>query len=219
MSNFIPKKISEPLNPGEKLKLARLEKNWKLEDIAKYLNIKKEYLFALEENQLNCLPSGLYGKNFITRYAKLLAINPMELLQEWQLISDINKTENPFSRKKIARRQLIVLPKLIRNFFIIISIAICFLYLLFYFRQLVTPPKLIIIYPEENLALNSSSVKISGQTEAEAEIRVNGEIVLNNNQGYFEQEVSLKKGLNNLIIRAKKKYSQEQIINRQILVE
>jgi cytoskeletal protein RodZ len=219
MNNFTPKIILPPSESGDKLRLARLEKGWELEDVAKHLSIKKEYLLALEENRFDCLPSGLYGKNFIQRYARLLKISPDEFIKDWKQASESSQDSNPFSRKIIARGQLIALPKLIKNFLIILAVAICFLYLLFYFRQLVLPPRLTIIYPEANLSLESSNLTVTGKTESEAEIRINGEIVLNNNDGYFEQNINLKKGLNTLVISAKKKYSREQIINRQILVE
>lgn len=218
MAAFIPKKIINEISCGEKLQAARLQKNWPLSDIAKHLSIKEEYLMALEENRFDRLPAGLYGKNFIKKYARLLRLDCQELLADWENQQG-NETVNPFSRKVIHRRQFIAFPKLIRNILIILAVVVCFLYLISYFRNIVLPPKLTITYPETNLSLNSTNVTVSGVTEAEAEVRINGEIVLNNDGGHFEQVINLKKGLNNIIIRAKKKYSQEQVITRQILVE
>jgi len=63
------------------------------------------------------------------------------------------------------------------------------------------------------------SITVDGQTEPEAEIKINDEIILNNHNGYFSQTINLKKGLNNIVITAKKKYSQEITVTRQILVE
>lgn len=218
MAAFIPKKIINEISCGEKLRAARLAKNWELADIAKHLSIKEEYLTALEENRFERLPAGLYGKNFIKKYARLLWLDCRELLTDWENQLG-NEIDDPFSRKIINRRQFIVFPKLVRNTLIILAVAVCFLYLIFYFRNIILPPEMTIHYPETNLSLNATKLTISGTTEAEAEVRINGEIVLNNDQGNFEQTVNLKKGLNNIIIRAKKKYSQEQVITRQILVE
>lgn len=218
MAAFVPKKIINEISCGEKLRAARLQKNWSLSDIAKHLSIKEEYLIALEENRFDRLPAGLYGKNFIKKYAHLLRLDYQELLANWE--SQLgNDTEDPFSRKIIKRRQFIVFPKLVRNILIILAVAICFIYLISYFRNIILPPELTIAYPEKNLSLSATNITVSGTTEAEAEVRINGEIVLNNDKGRFEQTINLKKGLNNIIIRAKKKYSQEQVITRQILVE
>lgn len=218
MNNFIPKKIAQTDSCGEKLRAARLRKNWSLSDIAKHLSIKEEYLKSIEDDRLDQLPAGLYGKNFIKKYARLLKLDCEKLVVDWE--GQVGKEiEDPFSRKVIARHQFIVFPKLIRNVLILLAVAVCFLYLISYFRDIVLPPKMEVIYPETNLALSATNLTVSGITEPETEVRINGEIVLNNDNGHFKQNINLKKGLNNIVIRAKKKYSQEKVITRQILVE
>jgi len=219
MTAFIPKKISHDESWGEKLQQARLSKNLKIEEIAKRINIRPEYLSALEEERFDKLPAGLYGKNFIREYASFLNLNVKEILKGWDTQISNSSPDDPFSRKILARNKFIIFPKLIRNFFIIGAIVVCFLYLSFYFKQIILPPELIITQPATNLSLNATNIDISGQTEKEAEITINGELVLNNHDGYFSQTVNLKKGLNNIIIKAKKKYSREETVTRQILVE
>jgi cytoskeletal protein RodZ len=219
MTAFTPKKIQTTLSCGQKLKQVRLEKNLSLEVVAQKINIKENYLLALEEDRFDQLPTGLYGRNFIREYAKFLNLNSNEIVAAWQ---EQTKTENdtdPFSRKIIARHNFIIFPKLLRNLLIFGAVIICFLYLIFYFKKIILPPQLIITYPSTNLSLNESSLTVTGETENEAEVSINGELVLNNNNGLFEQTINLKKGLNNITIKAKKKYSREEIITRQILVE
>lgn len=219
MNAFVPKKIGQAESWGEKLRQARLRKNWRIEDIAKKISIRPEYLIALEDERLEKLPAGLYGKNFIKEYATFLGLNLKEIIQDWNLqTSEINQ-DDPFSRKILARWQFIIFPKIIRNLLIIGAIVICFLYLIFYFKKIILPPELIITQPTTNLALRGTNITISGQTEPGAEVRINGQIVLNNHNGYFNEVINLKKGLNNIVIKTKKKYSREQMITRQILVE
>jgi cytoskeletal protein RodZ len=219
MTAFLPKKIIYADSLGEKLRQARRYKNLKIEDIAKKINIRVEYLSALEDNHFENLPAGLYGKNFLKEYSAILGLNIKEILKNWdeQILS--SSANDPFSRKILARHKFIIFPKIIRNLLIVCAIFICFLYLSFYFKKITIAPKLIITQPASNLSLKSNNIIIYGQTEPEAEVKINGEIVLNNRDGYFSQEISLKKGLNTLTIKAKKKYSREQIITRQILVE
>jgi cytoskeletal protein RodZ len=219
MTAFIPKKISRDESWGEKLQQARLFKNLKIEEVAKQINIRPEYLSALEEERFDKLPAGLYGKNFLKEYALFLGLNVKEILKGWDEQILTSSPDDPFSRKILARNKFIIFPKLIRNFFIISAIVICFLYLSFYFKRIILPPELIVTQPAANLALNATNIDISGQTEKEAEITINGELVLNNHDGYFSQTVNLKKGLNDIIIKAKKKYSREETVTRQILVE
>ena len=219
MTAFTPKSLQKPLNCGQILQEARLEKNLSIRDVFLKTNIKESYLQAIEEDRFDKLPAGVYGRNFISRYAKFLKLDSKKMVLMWQEQAQIENKEDPFSRKVIARKNFIIFPKLLRNFLVLIAVAICFLYLIFYFKKVTSPPKLEIIYPPSNLSSNQAVITITGETENEAEISINGELVLNNNNGFFEQTVNLKKGLNNITVKAKKKYSQEEIITRQILVE
>lgn len=219
MTAFIPKKINQAESWGEKLSQARRKNHLEINEISKKINIRPEYLIALEEERFEKLPAGLYGKNFIREYASFLGLDTKEILRNWdeQIIN--GSPDDPFSRKILARHRFIVFPKLIRNLLTIGAIIICFLYLIFYFKKIILPPNLLITQPSSNLAIKESRITIAGETEAEAEVRINGEIVLNNNNGQFSQTINLKKGLNNIVIKSKKKYSREEVISRQILVE
>lgn len=219
MAAFIPKKLSTPENLGNKLRQARLFKNLKIETIAKKLNIRQEYLLALEEEQYDKLPNGLYGKKFLKEYVLFLGLKPQEFLDFWRQENETGIINNPFQQKIIKKTQFLIFPKIIKNILISLAILICFLYLFFYFKKIILPPNLVVTQPAKNLVTKENSLLITGQTEKEAEVKINGELVLNNHNGLFSQTVNLKKGLNSLIIKAKKKYSREEIITRQILVE
>jgi hypothetical protein len=95
----------------------------------------------------------------------------------------------------------------------------CLAYLGFYLKRIVSAPDLTVWEPAGNLKTTSTVWEINGQSEPEAEIRINGEEVLSAKNGDFSLLVNLKKGLNNITISAKKKHSSEAIIERQILVE
>jgi cytoskeletal protein RodZ len=218
MPVFTPKKLPPEETIGEMLRQRRHYRNLKIDTIAKALNIRTDYLIALEEERFDKLPAGLYGKNFLKEYARFLGFKPKELLKNWaeQSTPDIN---DPFSQKIVKKRKFIIFPKIVKNFFIIAAIAICFLYLIFYFKKVVFPPELIITQPAHNLKTASRTIVVSGQTEPEAEVKINNEEILNGSNGFFSQIVNLKNGLNSLVITAKKKYSQENVVTREVLVE
>lgn len=219
MNIFTPKKLQPEDNLGEKLQQTRLFKGLRIEEAAKQTNIRTEYLSALESERFDDLPAGLYGKKFLAQYLDFLGLNPEEFEKYWDNPNSQASEENPFSQKIVKKNKFLVFPKIFRNILIGLAILICFLYLILYFKKIIFAPYLIITNPETNLATNASSLTISGQTEKEAEVRINGELILNNQNGFFSQTINLKKGLNNLVIKAKKKYSQEKTITRQILVE
>ena len=202
------------------LKKARIDKNLSLEKAAKKTNINKKYLLALEEGEFDKLPTGIYQKNFLREYARFLGLNAKELLNifDQELRSRDCAQAKPFARKAPQARFFITLPKIIRRAIIITIISICLIYLAYYISNITAPPQLTIIYPEENLSTSQSTLMVSGQTEAETNILINEEEVLPDPNGFFSLEISLKPGLNTVTIIAQKKYGQENIVERIILM-
>ena len=82
MGIFTPKRLAANDGFGEKLRQARLFKNMKLEDISRRINISVKYLRALEEENFNNLPNGLYRKNFLKEYANYLKLDSLELIKQ-----------------------------------------------------------------------------------------------------------------------------------------
>jgi transcriptional regulator with XRE-family HTH domain len=215
MTAFTPKKLPLDETIGERLRQARSLRQLKIEEVAKAINIRPEYLTALEEERWDKLPAGLYGKNFLKQYARFLRVS----LKDWQSGPDNQDSGNPFSQRILQKNKFIVFPKIVRNTLVIVAVLACLLYLVGYFKKVIMPPDLLITDPAQNMVLKTNSLTVNGQTEVEAEVRINNEIVLNNHNGYFSQTINLKKGLNNIIVSAKKKYSQSRTVTRQILVE
>lgn len=219
MPTFTPKKIPLDETLGEQLRQRRHLKNWKIETIAQRLNIRPDYLVALETEDFDKLPAGLYGKNFLKEYAIFLGLDPRPALKYWEERNGSHPTDDPFSQKIVKKNKFIVFPKIVRNTIVVGLVLVCLLYLLFYWRGVIAPPDLIVSQPAQNLVTTDHVIIVSGHTDPEAEVRINNEVILNNNRGDFSQTINLKTGLNNLTITAQKKYSQEKIITREILVE
>jgi cytoskeletal protein RodZ len=220
MTEFTKKSLSYSHGLGARLKAARELRQIKPEVAARRLNIRLEYLIAIEEDRFDHLPAGLYSKNYIKEYALLLGL-PMTEIKKW--LSDnleiINEVNDPFSQKIVRRQEFIVFPKLIKNIALILVFLACLLYLALYFKKIVFPPELIIYQPDKNLKISENFIEVKGTTEPEAELSINGEAILNTNRGNFSTIINLKRGVNNIVITAKKKYSSEASVLRQILVE
>ncbi|HLR65247.1 MAG TPA: helix-turn-helix domain-containing protein [Pseudogracilibacillus sp.] len=69
---------------GERLREARIEKGYTIEDIQEKTKIQKRYLNAIEEDNLDALPGKFYAKAFIKEYALIVDLNPDELLTDLQ---------------------------------------------------------------------------------------------------------------------------------------
>jgi len=205
---------------GARLKAARELKQINPEVAARRLNIRLEYLLAIEGDRFDRLPAGLYSKNYIKDYAAFLGLPGTEV-KKWikENLEIANESNNPFSKKIIRRQEFIVFPKLIKNIILGLVFLACLLYLAFYFKKIIFPPELNVYQPDKNLKIAENFIEIKGITEPEAEVSINGEAILNTSHGNFSTIINLKKGLNNITIKAKKKYSSEALVLRQILVE
>lgn len=217
MLKFKIKKLFErQLSCGEILKLAREDKFLSFNKVSKDLGIKKDYLEKIENNQLADLPSGLYGRQFVLRYADYLGLDQ-------DCFSDSLNQDNTFkydyfSCEKLSKKKFLAFPRIIRNVAIFLTIAVCLSYFSFYFFNLISPPSLSISYPPSDFVAQESVIELSGETEPEAIITINGEVVLNNN-GYFSKVLDLKNGINKITVISKQKYSKKQVLTRQILLE
>lgn len=223
MVSFVSNKIfldSETIS--EQLKKAREEKRLKLADVAKKLNIKYEYLEALENHEFWKLPKGVYGKNFLREYAIFLKLNYREMLEVFEkevVVKTQEKEQQLFSTQIAKNLYFLALPKMLRNTIIVFIILICFTYLGFRMNKIVSPPFLTVSSPEENLIVEEKTVEVSGVVETEAQLFINGEMVLSDARGMFYKKVDLKNGVNVIVVTAKKKYGRAHTIQRQVLVK
>jgi transcriptional regulator with XRE-family HTH domain len=221
MAIFSSNKITqENESIAETLKFARELKKVEILEVSSKLQISPKYINALESGEFDKLPSGIYGKNFLKKYAVFLNIDYRPLFEVYDEIQNGKResVEDPFSRKKPRPFYFLIIPKIIRNLVILLITATCLLYLGFYMKQITSPPILNITYPPEDLSISLPLLTVKGKTEPEAEVMINGEALLIDKEGGFERQIMLKNGLNFISIKSQKKYSKENIIVRKIML-
>jgi len=72
------------MSVGERLKKARKAQGLSIDDIKNKSKIKKSYLEALENDNYKKLPGEVYTKVYIRGYAKIVGLEPQELLAEYE---------------------------------------------------------------------------------------------------------------------------------------
>lgn len=73
---------------GEKLLEAREQKGISLEQISELTKIRSVYLQALETGEVDNLPDKVYVKGFLRSYAKIVDLDPREILEIYQRYID-----------------------------------------------------------------------------------------------------------------------------------
>src|SRR5580658_4575635 len=73
---------------GDTLRTERLRKNLSLEQIARETKINSHLLDAIETNQFDLLPRGVFAKSFVRQYARFLGLDEEEMAAEVQRAMD-----------------------------------------------------------------------------------------------------------------------------------
>ena len=206
---------------AERLRSRRQAKNFKLKEAAKKLNISEKYLNNLEKGEYGQLPHGVYGKNFLREYALFLGLDYGRLAKDYEAeisVLEPKRRKEIFSKQIIKRRYFLALPKILKNIIIFLVIVICFIYLGYRINKIISSPLLLVNNPGLDIITDQTSILVTGKTETEANLTINGESVLSDKNGDFFQLINLKNGLNLITVTARKKYSRRHTIIRQILV-
>ena len=218
MTPFVPKKIKQIENLGEELRMARNKTNLSIDEVASIIKIRKDYLLALEMEDFNALPSGLYSKNYLKKYASFLNIEAKQIDRFLKQLNTELEESEPFPNKMVDKKKFIVFPKIVKNVLISLAVLAFFFYLLFYFKNLVLAPSLEITHPSSDIKIEESSIEIVGKVDPGSDLSINEQAILPDEDGNFSKLINLKKGMNTILVSAKKKYSKENIIIKQVLV-
>lgn len=222
MNSFIKKNIFlDQDSVGAYIKKNRQKKNISLEEASLKTGIKVKYLKAIEESSYRDLPRGAYAKIFFKKYIDFLDIRHKNIVSDFVKEHDRSQNfeKNIFFNKLVSWKSFISLPRMLRNFLIFLVVVICLFYLFFYLKNIFAPPFLEVYNINDRQIINSPTILVEGKTDPESEISINGESVLSNANGEFSEKIYLKSGINFINISAKKKYSRQNLIIKQILVE
>ena len=210
---------------GAILREKRILSDWSLEDVEKKIGVPAKYLKLLEEDEFYKLPSPTYTRGFLLQYAELLGFNPEEVVNLWKKESSysiIKETKN----KRVRKLPLVEFGKekffdiFNSRFFFIGLVALgVLLYLFFGVKKLIFPPEIQLLSPRTNLVTKETSLIIEGKVDDGVEVFINKQKIDDMTDDYFKVKLELERGINNIEISAKKKYSRERIIKRQIIVE
>ena len=213
---FLSKSI--PQNTiGSILREARQSHKWTLKDAEKKTGIAKKYLEYLEADDFYKLPGSTYTKGFLERYSEFLKLNPSKIIEKWRKeFSQNSGTEIPNILGIKNKAQSIFDIKIYLIGFFVLLI---FLYIGFSIKRVLFTSDLEILNPPQDLLTTESSLIITGLVDLGADVFINDQPIEQVNEGKFEQEIKLLPGLNSIKISAKKKYSQEKIIFRQIILQ
>ncbi len=219
---FRKKKILTQETLGEKFQKIRLGKNWELNKAAEKAHIQARYLFALETSNYNNIPGEIYIKNFIRSYSVCLGIDPklsLELYNKEKHIIEHKKFNSYLNEMKaVTFFEQILKPSAIKITAVCLVVLFVLGYLGLSIYKTIAPPNLVISYPTDNLETRKFTISVIGKSDPEANVIINNEAVLLNENGSFIETIQLREGLNLITAFARGKHGLTRKIIRHILV-
>jgi len=212
---FKKRVVPEGANIFNEIQKIRCSAGVSLKALSKKTKIPLKHLKNLEEGSKDLLPDVLYAKNIIKKYLEFFNIDPAPYLQKIELVRKENV--NPKSALKI--RRLIVLPRIIKGVILTITILTFLLYLVFSINKIFEAPNINILYPADGETVHSSILEVKGKTEKGVTITLNDQEVILDKDNDFNMEINLQKGLNLIKITGIKRYSKENTIWRNVILE
>ena len=194
---FIARKVEVPLF-WDKIRKTREVFGLSKSKIAKSLNAPEKYIDYLEAGEIDLLPPEVYIKGFLRRYAKLLNIDEKEIILEYE--REIN-VANHLKKQEKKSLPVIRFPRLIitPGIFAIVFAVLAFLGVAGYFYYelhfIVSPPELQVFSPQNDFRSENRSLEISGATDIESRLTINGQEVYIDKNGEFKESLVERKVL------------------------
>lgn len=204
---------------GERLRDIREKAGISIEEIAKVTKVNKRYLECIEADDYDSLPSAVYVKGFLRSYSNFMGIEAEDVLKiykkEMGIQVNIKKPKAQDSKNKRIK-----IPTIILSFRVVVSIFMgaFFIIIAWYFYvemgKFSEAPRLLLSNPIDNAIIKENSTEVVGITDIGNGVVINGQAIFVNEKGEFRERISLREGINKLVIKATNKFDKE--IEREI---
>ncbi|MEK7103245.1 MAG: helix-turn-helix domain-containing protein [Patescibacteria group bacterium] len=201
-------------NVGDILKKVREQQKLSIHHIAAELGIRAQYLTCIEQNQFHILPGSVYATRYVKAYAHYLGLDSIPLVKITRTLTAEKGHSVP--QYRVRRAHFWVGPRILKYLGLGAMAMGCFGYIVWLGLATITPPVLDVMSPSDNLTSNDRNVVVQGRTTIDAQLTINDQPVMKQEDGSFKQEIQLAQGVNTLKISAVKKHSKEQTIYRTI---
>lgn len=168
------------------LKNAREDKDLTLAEVSKKTKIPQKYLEAIETEDRRVFPSEPYCSLMIKDYANFLGLNGEDVVllfrRDFATRSANNKTVSP---------QVFLTPQSVFKVGVLVSILIFSFYVFAEYVKYNQSPPLKVSWPEDSNLSLSSKIEVSGNTDPEATVRINNDLIIVDQFGNFKKVIGL----------------------------
>lgn len=222
MVGFSKKKVlTETI--GERLSRCRNERGISLEEVAGQINVKREYLEKIEKNDLTNLPPDVYVRGYLRKYADFLKLDVRAILSQYEKERGIQRNISAFKNPVISSEpsllsgfSITITPKLLAFF----SFLLLFIFGTTYFYQEIkkfsSDPLLSLSTSQSRISVDKDWFEIEGSAERDSRVFINNQPVNVDGEGKFKEKIFLRKGSNQIVVKAVNKIKKETIKELEI---
>jgi len=193
------------------------QKNLSHEKLATITEIPKRYLIAIQNTELNKLPSAPYVRGYLKKISEVLGLNFEEI---WEIYKKemSHKTSGAFDKLPTNRFAIHKINK--KSVVLVIVIAVLLLFFVLNFNNFFGKPYLNIENPREALVSTTDPViNLLGKINVKDKLTINGKEIVTDTVGNFETIYELQPGLNTVEFKVRKILGKENTEIRQIIFE
>lgn len=201
---------------GQILTEARILAKLEIDDVSRITKIRPSYLRLIEADNYSQLPDGATARGFIRNYCEFLSLSPDRILAIFRRDFVENRRGQivPRGIAEPVNPTNLWTPKTTIMAIVLFVFLLFGIYLFYQYRLLVGPPELKITQPATDIVISDPSQEIVGQTNPEATISVNGQLIALDKGGLFSVRFPLQSGQNKFIITATGKSGRKISITR-----
>ncbi len=198
---------------GEYLQQVRKQLNLDIHTVSILAQIKPSYIELLEAGAYPKLPADVYIRGFLKSLADFYHIKEQILIDQYEKERGI---ETEIGNHKPKRFALSFTPRtlIIGSSLLVALIAV--VYVSLEIRSVLAPPYLSLSEPAGDITVDGNSVVIAGIGEIGAEVFINNQPVLIDQNGQFTETLLLSPGLNVIEVTEKNKFDKVSKIVRQV---
>lgn len=202
---------------GNILKDARLKKRYSFAFLEKKTKIKRGFIQAIEKEDWEFLPEFPVVSGFVKSLASYLKLDIK--LSGALLKRDYSLKTLPINPKPDVDNKFYWTPKY--TFLIGVSVVMIAVgsYLGFQYFKFLSPPKLEVFEPKDNVIITNREVLVYGKTDPDSVVMVNNQPILINDKGEFSAKIEIFEGSKEINVVAKARSGKETIISRRIIPE
>lgn len=209
---FSKKKIKLQKTLGEILKSKRLSLDMSLSEVETLSKVRAKFLTALENEQWRKLPQGVYVRGFVLAYAKILGLDNRQVIEVYESEAKVQRKEGKAKiayNQPLREKKIWITPKILTYTGLAAFVLVLFSYIILQVLHFAGNPNLKILTPENNSVVETDTVSVLGITDSDTLVVVNNENVPVTNDGHFQSDIKLHRGINVIKIQAVGKTKKE----------